>query len=70
MEPDSNLQNCLRLEIGPNLSQNSIFILNMAAHIRVNRCQRQMQVVPRPRLFRDRSNPLEDLPDIKIFRRF
>ena len=41
----------------------------MAAHVRQQRQQRRI-LARRPRLFRDRSNPLEDLEAEEVFRRY
>ena len=41
----------------------------MAAHVRQER-QRRRIVARRPRYFRDRSNPLEDLEADEVFRRY
>lgn len=41
----------------------------MAAHVRQERRRRQI-LTRRPRIFKDRSNPLEDLEPEEVFRRY
>ena len=41
----------------------------MAAHVRQERRRRQI-LMRRPRVFKDRSNPLEDLDEGEVFRRY